>query len=78
MVLGQGRFSRALGQRLLIQALLEQVAHAAPGEGAQVYGTFGSGFQACIAIAPGQREQAEAGAVAHLRVRLVVLPLTEN
>ncbi len=55
----------------MIQALLEQVAHAAPGEGAQVYGTFGSGFQACIAIAPGQREQAEAGAVAHLRVRLV-------
>lgn len=36
-----------------------------------MYGTFGSGFQACIAIAPGQREQAEAGAVAHLRVRLV-------
>ena len=78
MVLGQGRFSRALGQRLLIQALLEQAAHAAPGEGAQLDGPLGSGFQPCIAIAASQREQAEAGAVAHLRVRLVVLPLTEN
>ena len=51
--------------------MLEQVAHAAPGEGAQVYGPLGSGFQPCIAIAASQREQAEAGAVAHLRVRLV-------
>ena len=44
MVLGQGRFSRALGQRLLIQALLEQVAHAAPGEGAQLDGPLGRLF----------------------------------
>ena len=55
----------------MIQALLEQVAHAASGKSAQVYGPFSGGFQTCIAIATGQREQAQTGAIAHLRVGLV-------
>ena len=71
MVLGEARFGRTLGQRLSIQALLKQVAYTTPGEGAQLDGPFGGGFQARIAIAASQREQPEAGAVAHFRVRLV-------
>ncbi|AOE83135.1 hypothetical protein THL1_587 [Pseudomonas sp. TCU-HL1] len=71
MVAREGRLGCTLGQRLLIQALLEQVAHTAPGEGAQLDGPLGGGFQARIAVAAGQREQTETGAIAHLRVRLV-------
>jgi len=60
-----------LGQRLLVKALLEEVAHGAAVERAQLDSAMGRRIKALVAVLTGQREQAQAGAVAHFRMRFV-------
>lgn len=62
---------RGLGQWLLVEALLEQVAHGAAVKRPQLHGAAGRRLQARVTVLARQREQAQAGAIAHLRVRFV-------
>ncbi len=62
---------RGLGQWLLVEPLLEQVAHGAAVKRPQLHGAAGRRLQARVTVLAGQREQAQAGAIAHLRVRFV-------
>ena len=66
--LRRGRSRR--GQWLLVVPLLEQVEHGAAVECAQL-SAADHRFQARITVLAGQREQAQAGAIAHLQVRFV-------
>ena len=56
--------------RLSVQASLKHRLQAGVGTGLGVQGTSASRFQPSVGIGLGQAENAQAGAIAHLRVRL--------
>lgn len=56
---------------MLVEPLLEQVAYGAAVERAQLDSSMGRRLQAFVAIVASPREQPQAGAIAHLRMRFV-------